>query len=219
MMNGPDIRVGLVDDHRMLRDGLRLVIAEAGPPMQVVMEAGTAREALDLLDQTPVEILITDIAMHGMDGIQLAREAIARHPNLRVIVLSMHNDAALIERAISAGVRGYLLKDHAAGEVVDAITCVSRGDTYFEAGIPPEIVNQFRYGDTDPDKPSVRLTPRQTEVLRLICDGLTERDIAAELGISHHTVHVHKNNIMQTLNLHSKVDLVKYAVRHRLVQM
>lgn len=217
-MNGPEIHVGLVDDHQMLRDGLRLVVSEAGTPMHVVMEAGTAREALDLLDQTRVEVLITDIAMHGMDGIQLAREAIARNPRLRVIVLSMHNDAELVERAVSAGVHGYLLKDHAADRLVDAIAAVSRGDTYFEAGIPPEIVTQFRYARADPEKPSVRLTPRQTEVLRLICDGLTERDIAAELGISHHTVHVHKNNIMQTLNLHSKVDLVKYAVRHRLVQ-
>ncbi|TVR56841.1 MAG: DNA-binding response regulator [Spirochaetaceae bacterium] len=131
----------------------------------------------------------------------------------------MHDDAELVERAINAGVRGYLLKDHAARDVVEAIVAVSRGDHWFRTGIPETLVNEFRYGSTKRSTSATGLTPRQIEILRLICDGLTEREIADELCISHHTVHVHKNNIMQSLALHSKVDLLKYAVQHKLVQM
>ncbi len=218
-MNGTALQIGLVDDHRVLRDGLRLVIEDAEPPMQVVLEAATAREALEQLESIPVQILLTDISMHGMDGIELARQIHDRRPRVRVIVLSMHNDAELVERAVRAGVRGYLLKENAATAVVDAIIAVSRGDQWFDPGIPGELVSQYRYDGTGSTATTTRLTPRQTEVLRLICEGMTEREIADDLGISHHTVHIHKNNIMQTLHLHSKVDLVKYALQHKLVQM
>ena len=218
-MNGTALQIGLVDDHKVLRDGLRLVIEDAEPPMQVVLEAATAREALEQLESIPVQILLTDISMHGMDGIELARQIHDRRPRVRVIVLSMHNDAELVERAVRAGVRGYLLKENAATAVVDAIVAVSRGDQWFDPGIPGELVSQYRYDGTGSTTTTTRLTPRQTEVLRLICEGMTEREIADDLGISHHTVHIHKNNIMQTLHLHSKVDLVKYALQHKLVQM
>ncbi|MFP4115539.1 MAG: response regulator transcription factor [Spirochaetota bacterium] len=218
-MNGTAIQVGLVDDHQVLRDGLKSIIEEAQPPMEVALEASSAREALDKLAHTEVRILLTDISMHGMDGIELARQIKQVEPRVRVIVLSMYHDAELIERAIKAGVWGYLLKENAAGQVVEAIEAVHRGSTYFKSGIPEDIVSEYRYAGSDDSKIDTVLTPRQTEILELICDGLTEREIAESLGISHHTVHVHKNNIMQTLHLHSKVDLVKYAVQHNLVQV
>ncbi len=218
-MNGTALQIGLVDDHKVLRDGLRLVIEDAEPPMEVVLEAATARDALDQLETVPVQILLTDISMHGMDGIELARQVHERRPRIRVIVLSMHNDAELVERAVRAGVRGYLLKENAATAVVDAIVAVSGGDQWFDPSIPGELVSQYRYDTPGSSATATRLTPRQTEVLRLICEGMTEREIADDLGISHHTVHIHKNNIMQTLHLHSKVDLVKYALQHKLIQM
>lgn len=218
-MNGSALKIGLVDDHGVLRDGLRLIIEEAEPPMDVTMQASSAHEALEKLETTDVHVLLTDISMHGMDGLELARAVLSRRPDVRVIVLSMHDDAALVERAIRAGVRGYMLKDHVAREVVQAIVAVSRGEHWFRTGMPETLVNELRFGSTTRSTGATDLTPRQVEVLRLICDGMTEREIADELGISHHTVHVHKNNIMQSLQLHSKVDLVKYAVQHKLVQM
>ena len=218
-MNGTAIQVGLVDDHQVLRDGLKSIIQEAAPPMEVVLEASSARDALDKLTRTEVRVLLTDISMHGMDGIELARQVHEMEPRVRVIVLSMHHDADLVERAIKANVWGYLLKDNAANQVVEAIEAVHRGSTYFKSGIPEDIVSEYRYASADDSKTETKLTPRQIEILELICDGLTEREIAESLGISHHTVHVHKNNIMQTLHLHSKVDLVKYAVQHKLVQV
>jgi DNA-binding NarL/FixJ family response regulator len=218
-MNGTAIQVGLVDDHQVVRDGLRSIIEESLPAMEIALEAGSAREALDQLATTTIQILVTDISMHGMDGLELARQVHQMEPRVRVIVLSMYQDAELVERAVKAGVWGYLLKDNAASQVVEAIEAVHRGSTYFRSGIPEEMVSEYRYASSDDSKTKTTLTPRQTEILELICDGLTEREIAASLGISHHTVHVHKNNIMQTLHLHSKVDLVKYAVQHKLVQV
>lgn len=218
-MNGTAIQVGLVDDHQVLRDGLKAVIAAADPPMEIALEASSAREALESIRESGVQVLLTDISMHGMDGIELARRVHEIEPRVRVIVLSMHRDADLVERAIKAKVWGYLLKENAASQVTEAIEAVHRGSTYFKSGIPDDIVSEYRYGTTDDSKVETQLTPRQVEILELICDGLTEREIADSLGISHHTVHVHKNNIMQTLHLHSKVDLVKYAVQHKLVQV
>ena len=218
-MNGTAIQVGLVDDHQVLRDGLKAVIGAADPPMEIALEASSAREALDRIRESGVQVLLTDISMHGMDGIELAKRIHEVEPRVRVIVLSMHRDADLVERAIKAKVWGYLLKENAASQVTEAIEAVHRGSTYFKSGIPDDVVSEYRYGTSDDAKVETKLTPRQIEILELICDGLTERQIAESLGISHHTVHVHKNNIMQTLHLHSKVDLVKYAVQHKLVQV
>ena len=218
-MNGTAIQVGLVDDHQVLRDGLKAVIGAADPPMEIALEASSAREALDRIRESGVQVLLTDISMHGMDGIELAKRIHEVEPRVRVIVLSMHRDADLVERAIKAKVWGYLLKENAASQVTEAIEAVHRGSTYFKSGIPDDVVSEYRYGTSDDAKVETKLTPRQIEILELICDGLTEREIADSLGISHHTVHVHKNNIMQTLHLHSKVDLVKYAVQHKLVQV
>lgn len=218
-MNGTAIQVGLVDDHQVLRDGLKAVIAAADPPMEIALEAASAREALERIRDSGVQVLLTDISMHGMDGIELAKRIHETEPRVRVIVLSMHQDADLVERAIKAKVWGYLLKENAASQVTEAIEAVHRGSTYFKSGIPDDVVSEYRYGTSDDSKVETKLTPRQIEILELICDGLTEREIADSLGISHHTVHVHKNNIMQTLHLHSKVDLVKYAVQHKLVQV
>lgn len=218
-MNGTAIQIGLVDDHQVLRDGLISIIEESEVPMEVVFAASTAREALEAMQDHEVQILLTDISMRGMDGLSLAAEVHRTQPRVRVIVLSMHHDAELVERAIKANVWGYLLKENAANQVVEAIEAVHRGSTYFKSGIPQDIVSEYRYASTDDSRIEAKLTPRQTEILELICDGLTEREIAGSLGISHHTVHVHKNNIMQTLHLHSKVELVKYAVQHKLVQV
>ena len=218
-MNGTAIQIGLVDDHQVLRDGLKSIIEESEIPMEVVFEASTSREALDAMQVHEIQILLTDISMKGMDGLSLAAEVHRIEPRIRVIVLSMHHDAELVERAIKAKVWGYLLKENAANQVVQAIEAVHRGSTFFKSGIPQDIVSEYRYASSDDSKIETKLTQRQTEILELICDGLTEREIASSLGISHHTVHVHKNNIMQTLHLHSKVELVKYAVQHKLVQV
>ncbi|MFW5745830.1 MAG: response regulator, partial [Spirochaetota bacterium] len=151
-MNGTAIQVGLVDDHQVLRDGLKAVIAAADPPMEIALEASSAREALDRIRESGVQVLLTDISMHGMDGIELAKRVHETEPRVRVIVLSMHRDAELVERAIKAKVWGYLLKENAASQVTDAIEAVHRGSTYFKSGIPDDVVAEYRYGASDDSK-------------------------------------------------------------------
>jgi len=210
------IKVGLVDDHQMLREGLRSVIRGSGEAINVAGEAGTAAEAIALMEQQDLDILITDVSMPGLSGLQLAAQIMAAGERPRVIVLSMFDDADVIERAVKVGVWGYLLKENAAETVVEAIKTVHGGNRYFSPSIPEEAIADYLYSG---DRLDTQLTPRQLEVVGLICEGKTEREIAETLGISRHTAHVHKNNILRALNLHSKVDVVKYAVQHGIVRL
>ena len=212
----PEIRVGLVDDHQILRDGLRTVIQSGDEGIAVAGEAGTAADALRMLEEEDLDVLVTDVSMPGLSGLQLASKIRDAGDRPRVIVLSMFDDADIIEQAVKAGVWGYLLKENASDLVVQAIKAVHRGKRFFSPSIPEEDIASYRYsGETRETK----LTPRQLDVIGLICQGKTEREIAEALGISPHTAHVHKNNILQTLHLHSKVEVVKYAVQHGLVQL
>ncbi len=213
------IRVGLADDHRVLRDGLKSVIEEEAPEVQTVVEAASAREFLDAVAEREINVAVVDISMPGMDGLELAGVLKRDYPSIRTIVLTMYQEVDLIERAIRSSVWGYVLKSNAANTVVDAIRSVYSGKSFFDPAIPKEVISQLRYQKAQPGRLSTTLTPRQIEVLRLICDGKTEREIAAELGISFHTAHAHKSNIMQKLGLHSKVDLVRYAVQRNLTKI
>lgn len=215
-MMGRSISVGLVDDHRMLIDGLRSIIRNAAEMIDVIGEAGNAIDAAAMVEAVDPDILVTDISMPGLSGLQLAANIAAAGDRPRVIVLSTYKDADIVERAVKAGVWGYLLKADPAGTLIDAITVVHGGGRYFSPSIPREMITGYRCsGDTL----ETELTRRQLEVVGLICEGKTEREIAEELEISHHTAHVHKNNILQTLHLHSKVDIVKYAVQRGVVQL
>lgn len=210
---GEIIRVGIVDDHKVLRDGLRTILDNAGG-IETVAEASNADEAQDALRRTSIDVLLTDITLHGLDGIELARRVSDGGDRPRVVMLTMHDEPDIVGRAIRAGAWGYVLKEEAAQTVARAIRAVYEGDHYYSPTIPQELIAEYRYCDEPADEV---LTPRQREVLSLICEGLTEREIADHMRISHYTVHVHKNNIHQKLHLHSKVDLVKYAIQHGLV--
>lgn len=218
-MLGTKIRLGLVDDHQVLRDGLKAIVEEEGEGVEVVLEAASAREALDLLEERSPSILIVDISMPGMDGIELTRELRREHPEVKTIVLTMYHDADLVERAIHNGAKGYILKNNAAALVLEAVETVHRGEPYFDRTIPQELLTQLRYEPEEGAKASTELTSRQLEVLRLICQGRTEKEIAGDLGISFHTAHAHKSNIMNKLGLHSKVELLRYAVQRNLLKM
>jgi DNA-binding NarL/FixJ family response regulator len=207
------VRVGLVDDHRVLRDGLRAVIEESEQPIEVALEASRGKEALNALERSKVDVLVLDIAMPGLDGFGVLRRLRDASTTVRTIVLTMYADTPLIVRAIRLGAWGYILKDNAAATIVEAIIAVSRGNKFFDSCIPESVIENYA------GEEGGALTPRQTEVLRLICEGRTEREIAEELGISSHTAHAHKNNIMRKLNIHSKVALVRYALDRKLVQL
>ena len=211
------VRVGLVEDQRLILECLRNTVDESGDSVSVLFAARSADEALAGLESSEIDVLVTDINMPGIDGIELVRRVKQLSPKTRTIVLTMYQDADLVERAVRAGAWGYLLKDSSPEDLVSAIRSVDRGERCFRTGLPAQTVAQYRFDAAGGAAHSTTLTARQLEVLKYICDGLTETEIADELGISHHTVHVHKNNVMQTLGVHSKIDLLKYAVRHKLV--
>ncbi|MFP4376588.1 MAG: response regulator transcription factor [Spirochaetales bacterium] len=217
-MIGKEIQVGLLDDHQIIREGLTSLLNHSDVGIKVIWEASASREALQLAETNPPQVVITDISMPGMDGIAFADELRRYAPNVKTVVLTMYTDAELIERAMAVGIRGYALKSSPSRTVVDAIKAVCAGELFFDESIPDDIKVQARFSQKKPST-TPALTSRQLEVLKLICDGHTERQIADSLGISYHTAHAHKNNIMQRLHIHSKVDLVKYAVQKRLVQV
>ncbi len=215
------IRLVLADDHTIIRRGLRALIEETSPDMDVVAEASNGLEVLDIAGKERVDVFVIDIAMPKLDGISTTARLIKENPQARVVILSMYKDETVIERVVHNGARAFVLKDSSPIEVVNAIEAVYSGNYYFSPEISGQIVQSLLEGGRNKggDAPEERLTERQQEILRLICDGRTEREIGDALNISHHTVHVHKNNIMNLLNLHSKVDLVKYAVKNRIIQL
>ena len=197
----PDpVRLMLVDDHPLVRDGLRVRL-EAVPGLQVVAEAGDAAQALDAARRAAPDLVLMDVGMKGINGIESTRQLVRELPALKVLVLSMYDNAEYVREAIEAGARGYVLKDRPADEIVQAIRTVMAGGTHLSAGIAAE------GGDA--------LTPREREVLALIAEGLSSRDIGERLSMGVRTVETHRTNLRRKLDLGSPAALVRYAVERR----
>jgi two-component system response regulator NreC len=211
----------LAEDHAVIRQGLKAIIEDLDPDLEVVAEAGNGRELLDLASETSADIYLLDISMPVLNGIEAMIRLLKDDPTAKVIILSMYKDKILVEKAIKNGARGYVLKESAGEELVKAIEEVYNGQYYFSPAISGHLVHGFLYGRNDGDEETLesQLTDRQREILKLICDGYTEKDIGSELNISYHTVHVHKNNIMKALDIHSKAELIKYAIKNKIVQV
>ncbi len=204
-----EIRVLLVDDHRILREGLRSLL-ERQPDIQVVGEAGDGLEALRKVASLKPDVVVMDIAMPGMDGLEATAHIKKEHPQVRVLVLTQYDEEQFITPLLRAGASGYVLKQAGRREVLQAIRQVAKEGVF----LPPQAARQVLKAMQEPqEEPEPHLTPRETEVLRLVAQGKTNREIAALLGISPKTVSVHRSNLMAKLGLHSSVDLVRYAIR------
>jgi two-component system response regulator NreC len=213
-------RILLADDHTVVRDGLKAVMQQLDPDIVVVNEASNGREALEMAEQTPADVYLLDISMPVLNGIETTVRLLKQDPSIKVIILSMYKDKVLVEKAIRSGARGYILKESATEEIVKAIDEVYAGRYYFSPDVSGYLVHGFLHpGEGDEGENEAALTDRQREILKLICDGYTEKEIGEELNISYHTVHVHKNNIMKALDIHSKAELIKYAVKHQIIQL
>ncbi len=213
--------VMLAEDHAVIRQGLKAIIEDLDPDLEVIGEAGNGRELLDMAADKPADIYLLDISMPVLNGIEAMIRLLKSDPTAKVIILSMYKDKILVEKAIKNGARGYVLKESAGEELVKAIEEVYGGQYYFSPAISGHLVHGFLYGRKEGGDDSLEstLTDRQREILKLICDGYTEKDIGKELNISYHTVHVHKNNIMKALDIHSKAELIKYAIKNKIVQV
>lgn len=212
-MNGKEITIVLADDHAVMRDGVRMVL-ESQPDLRVIGTADDGAEAVDLVDALRPDVAVLDIAMPRTNGLAAARQIHKRTPNTKIIFLSMHDGEEYFKEAMRAGAAGYVLKRAAATELVAAIRAVQRGESYLDPALT-NALNDLGEGEIGR---LADLTEREIEVLKLVAEGLTNRQIAAQLIISVKTVQSHRTNIMEKLDLHDRTDLVKYAIRRGLIQ-
>lgn len=206
------IRVLLADDHTILREGIRFLLARE-PDIEVVAEAADGEEAVRRVDDARPDVVLLDIGMPRLNGLEATRRIKSRHPEVRVLVLTMHEDEEYIRPLMEAGASGYVLKRSAATELVTAIRAVHQGHTV----LPPRMLEAALRRGRDPDLDG--LTEREVEVLKLIAKGLTNQEIAEKLHISVKTVQAHRAHIMEKLDLHDAVELTKYALRKGLITL
>jgi two-component system response regulator NreC len=215
----PKIRVLIVDDHTLLRDGLSALL-ELVPDIEVVGEAGNGREALDKVRELLPDVVLMDIEMPVMDGLEAARRIRGRYPGSRVLILSQYEDTDHVVDAVEAGVRGFVNKTAASGELAASIRSVHRGDSYLSPAAARQLVEEFQRVDHPKSQdPYDQLTMRERDVLKLIAEGKTSQQIADTLVVSRKTVEGHRTNLMAKLGLHDRVELVKYAVRKGIIKI
>ena len=208
------IRVVLADDHALVRDGLRAVLARE-PDIAVIGEASDGREALAAVDAMRPDVVVLDLSMPVLNGLDAARQLAGRDRGPRPILITMHLEDRYVLEALRAGVRGYVLKKQAAADLVRAIRDVAAGRVYLSPGISAAVADAIRTGASPPEE---RLTPRERQVLQLVAEGKTTKEIAAILEVSVKTVDAHRTNLMQKLDLHDVASLTRLAIRLGLVQ-
>jgi two-component system, NarL family, response regulator NreC len=208
------IRILLADDHTVVRKGLRLLL-ENEPGFEVVADAATGREAVSLAEQYEPDVVVMDIAMPILNGIEAARQIGARLNRAAIVFLSMHSDESYVLRALKAGARAYLLKDSAEQDLINAIRAVTEGKSFFSPAISKMLVEDYmrQMQRRSVDDSYDLLTTREREILQLLAEGKNNKEVAAFLNLSLYTVETHRSNIFQKLNLHSGAELILYAIR------
>jgi two-component system, NarL family, response regulator NreC len=212
------IRILLADDHNVMRGGLR-VLLERQPGFKVVSEASDGRQAVEQAEATKPDIIVLDIAMPNLSGIEAAQRISTLLPHTRIIILSMHSDESYVLRALKAGAKGYLLKDSAENDLIEAIKAVDEGKAFFSPEISNIMVEDYvremkRRGAEDSYE---LLTPREREILQMLAEGKSNKHIATVLDLSLYTVETHRRNLQDKLNLHSFAELILYAVRKGII--
>jgi len=207
------IRILLADDHAVVRQGFRMILA-AHPDMEIVGEAGNGREAVELAERLKPEVVVMDVSMPELNGIEATRRLAASMPHSRVLALSMHKDSVYVREILRAGARGYLLKDSVADDLVSAVRAVASGEGYLSPQVSNAVLDDYRRHATNPID---LLTSREREVLQMLAEGKTNKEIAGVLNLSPYTVEAHRGRVMEKLNVHTIADLVRFAVRNGLV--
>jgi two-component system response regulator NreC len=212
------IRIVLADDHKLMRSGLR-VLLEQQPDLTVVGEASDGREAVALVASQRPDVLVMDIGMPSLNGIEAAAQITQSNPEAAIVMLSMHSDESYVLRALKAGAKGYLLKDSAEADLIRAVRAVAEGKSFFSPAVSKVLLDDYvrklkRSGTEDPYD---LLTPREREVLQLVAEGKSNKEVAQLLNLSVYTVETHRSNIMEKLNLHGVPELILYAVRKGII--
>jgi DNA-binding NarL/FixJ family response regulator len=212
------IKIILLDDHQMFRDGVRSVISDEDY-IEVSAAVGSAKELYEALENETADVLITDITMPDISGIEVTEYIRRKYPEIKVLILSMHSNEEFIIKALNAGASGYLPKETSIDELLEAVNALYKGKNYFNKDISDTIM--YSVMNRRSEKPDERakineLTKREKEILKLVVEGLTNKEIADSLNISIRTVDSHKNNMMNKLELKSTVELVKFAIKYKL---
>jgi two-component system, NarL family, response regulator NreC len=213
------IRILLADDHKLMRSGLRLLV-EQQPDLTVVGEANDGREAVSLAKSLKPDVAVMDIGMANLNGIEAALQITEANPDVSVVMLSMHSDESYVLRALKSGAKGYLLKDSAESDLIKAVRAVAGGKSFFSPAVSKVLLDDYvrklkRSGAEDAYD---LLTPREREILQLVAEGKSNKDVASLLNLSVYTVETHRSNIMQKLNLKGIPELILFAVRKGIIQ-
>ena len=207
------IRILLADDHAVVRQGFKMILS-VHPDMEIVGEAGNGREAVQLAEELRPDVIVMDVAMPELNGIEATRRVTEAVPHSRILALSMHKDSVYVREILRAGARGYLLKDAPAGDLVAAIRALASGEGYLSPAVSNAVLDDYRKHVTNPID---LLSSREREVLQMLAEGKTNKEIAVILNLSVYTVDAHRGRIMEKLNLHSINELVRFAVRNGLI--
>jgi DNA-binding NarL/FixJ family response regulator len=220
-VKGP-VRILIVDDHTLMRSGIRALL-EKSEDLRVVGEAGDGHDALRLMKEVNPHVVLMDISIPGLNGLEVAAKARKECPGVKIVFLSMHSGEEYILKALSVGAAGYVLKDATTAELELAVRCATKGETFLSPAISTKVVGNYLSrlsggGKVAGSTPCDLLTPRQREILQLIAEGCTTKDIARKIGLSTNTVEVHRANLMDRLDIHDIAGLVRYAISAGIVQ-
>lgn len=212
------IRILLADDHILIRSGLRLLV-EQQPGLTVVGEANDGREAVSLAKSLKPDVVVMDIGMPSLNGIEAALQITQANPEISVVMLSMHSDESYILRALKAGAKGYLLKDSAESDLIKAVHAVAGGKSFFSPAVSKVLLDDYvrKLKRTGAEDAYDLLTPREREILQLVAEGKSNKDIANLLNLSVYTVETHRSNLMEKLNLRGIPELILFAVRRGII--
>ncbi len=215
-------RILVADDHEVVRKGLCALLATQ-PDWEVCGEAGDGREAVDKVQKLRPEVVILDIGMPSLNGLEATRQILKTNPGVRVLILTLHDSDQVVREVLNAGARGFLLKSDAARDLVAAVEALRRDKTYFTSKVAAMVLEGYLKGGTPTVAPIApnrnRLTPREREIVQLLAEGKSTKEVAVALGLSVKTAETHRSNIMRKLQLHSVSDLVLYAVRNNIVHV
>lgn len=212
-----NIRVAIADDHAILREGIRALLA-ADPGIDVVGEASDGAEAVALAERARPDVLLMDIAMPGLGGLEAAAMIRRANPDVRILVLSQYDNPEYVRRFLRLGASGYVLKRAAGTELVAAIRAVARGGLVIDPSVARSAITDAPGDQSASEDPYESLTDREKQVLKLVAEGAANKDVAAALGVSVKTAMSHREHVMQKLGLHNRTDLIRFALRHGIVQ-
>ena len=215
-----EIKLLFADDHEIVREGLRSLL-KAHRDWEIVGEAADGRQAVALVKELKPDIVILDISMPLLDGLEATRQILKIRPQTKVLILTMHESDSLIRDILAVGARGYILKTDVGNDLVAAVESLRRNKTFFTSRVSQIVLNSHLKGDSRPsdsDSAGTRLTPRQREVVQLLAEGNSSKEVAVALDLSVKTADTHRANIMRKLNLHSVAEVVRYAIRNEIIQ-